>query len=129
MDTFQGTNWGIGLIPEWIGEQGEECSTIYHPAGVGALQISAYSKDSAVTEVDLRDFAQEHIEGGAKLAEAETGEFKGYTLAFGVDGEFWQYWYVGHGTTALLMTYSCKEADREREIDEIKAMVATLAAT
>ena len=129
MTKFHGSSWTIDLLPEWIGEHDEECSTIYHPNGVGALQISAYSKDGAVTDNDLEDLALEHIEAGAKLAEANTGQFKGFSLAFGVDGEFWQYWYARHGLTALLVTYNCEEVDKNRELGEIKEMVATLAAT
>jgi len=129
MTKFHGSSWTIDLLPEWTGEHDEECSTIYHPNGVGALQISAYSKGGAVTAEDLEDLALEHIEAGAKPVEANTGQFKGFSLAFGVDGEFWQYWYARHGSTALLVTYNCEEADRNREIGEIKEMVATLAAT
>jgi hypothetical protein len=129
MSIFKGSSWGIELLPEWVGEHEEECSTIYHPNGVGALQISAYSKDSEVTEEDLKELASEHIETGAKLAIANSGGFKGFTLAFGVEDEFWQYWYVASGNNALLITYNCEAQDRENEIDKIKSMVASLSAT
>ena len=129
MGTFKGISWGIELLPEWEGEHDEDCTTIYHPNGVGALQISAYSKDSEVTEEDLKDLANEHIEAEAKLSPANSGEFKGFTCAFGVENEFWQYWYVSSGNTALLITYNCEAQDREYEIDKIKGMVASLSAT
>ncbi len=129
MGTFQGTSWAIKLLPDWTGEHDEDCSTIRHPEGLGALQISVFSKDSEVTDEDLKDFAQDHVEAGARLSESNSGEFKGFTLAFGVDEEFWQYWYVAKGNTALLITYNCEAADREVEIDDIKTMVASLATT
>ena len=129
MSIFQGTSWIINLLPDWTGEHDEDCSTIYHPEGVGALQISAFSKDGKVTDEDLKDFAQDHIEAGAKLSESNSGDFKGFTLVFVVDNEFWQHWYVAKGNTALFITYNCEAVDREVEIDKIKTMVASLKTT
>ncbi|MCG6968196.1 MAG: hypothetical protein LJE85_00380 [Gammaproteobacteria bacterium] len=128
MSIFKGESWGIELLPEWIGEHEEDCSTIYHPNGVGALQISAYSKDSEVTEEDLKDLASEHIEAGTKLAPAISGDFRGFTLAFGIESEFWQHWYVSSGNKVLFVTYNCEDQDKVHEISQIKEMVATLSA-
>ena len=129
MSKFIGSSWSIDLLPEWIGEHEEDCSTIYHPDGVGALQISSYKKDSIVEEDDLRNLAQDHVEAGAKLSPANSGQFNGFTLAFGAEGQFWQYWYVANNNTALLLTYNCEEVDLGPERDEVKSMVGTLAAT
>lgn len=128
MNQFDGSSWRINLLPEWVGEYEEDCSLVFHPEGVGALQISSYSKEGAVTEADLRGLAQEHIEAGAKLTEAHAGDFKGFTLAFGSDNEFWQCWYVANGPTALFITYNCQAADRDAEIESIKSMISNLAA-
>lgn len=117
------------LLGGWVGEHDEDCSTIYHPNGVGALQVSSYSKDNEITESDLKDLAQDHIESGAQLAAASSGDFNGFTLAFGVDGKFWQYWYVSNKSTALLITYNCNEADIDLEKDIVKSIVASLKAT
>ena len=126
---FQGKSWQVQLLPEWIGEHDEECSTIYHPNGVGALQISSYVKNGEVTESDLKNLAQGHIESGARLVEASSGEFHGFTLAFGVDGEFWQYWYIAKENIALLVTYNCNEIDLGPEREQVKEIVASLKAT
>ncbi|OEY67522.1 hypothetical protein [Marinobacter sp. X15-166B] len=112
MNQFYGKNWKIDLLPDWTGEHEEECSLVFHSEGIGALQISSYSKDGAVTDEDLKGLAQEHLEAGAKLIDVEAGDFKGFTLAFGVKGEFWQLWYVANGPRALFMTYNCDESDR-----------------
>jgi hypothetical protein len=129
MTSFQGNSWEVTLPPDWIGEHSEECSTIYHPDGVGALQISSYSKNEPVTETDLKSLAQEHIESGANLGEAEAGAFRGFTFALGVDGEFWQFWYVSKDNAALLITYNCSETDLGPERDHAKSIVASLKAT
>lgn len=128
MKPFEGKSWSISLLPDWIGEHEDECSLIYHPEGVGALQISAYTKATPVTDEDLREFAEEHIEAGAKLSPIQTGEFTGYTIALGIDDTFWQYWYLRNASTMLLVTYHCDEDKRNQELEQIKSMVATLAA-
>lgn len=128
MKLFEGKSWSISLLPGWIGEHEEECSTIYHPEGVGALQISAYTKVTPVTDEDLREFTEEHIEAGAKLSPVQAGEFTGHTIAFGIDGTFWQYWYLRNASTMLLVTYHCDEDERNHELEQIKSMVTTLAA-
>lgn len=129
MSSFKGNCWEVELLPEWVGEHAEDCATIYHPDGVGALQISSYSKNDSVTEADLKDLAQEHIDFGAKLGKAEAGAFEGLTFAFGSDGEFWQFWYVAKGNIALLITYNCNEADLGPEREHAKSIVASLRAT
>ena len=129
MSRFQGNSWGVELPPDWIGEHTEDCSTMYHPDGVGALQISSYTKNDTGTDSDLKGLAQEHIDSGAKLGNAEAGVFDGYTFAFGIDGEFWQYWYVARGNVALLITYNCNEADLGPEREHAKTIVASLKAT
>ncbi|WP_348680733.1 hypothetical protein, partial [Marinobacter nauticus] len=94
----------------------------------GIIEPLHYSKEGMVTEEDLRGLAQEHIEAGAKLTETSAGDFKGFTLAFGSDNEFWQLWYVASGPTALFITYNCQAVDRDAEIESIKSMVSSLAA-
>lgn len=129
MNEFSGKSWRISLLPDWVGEHEEECSLVFHPNGVGALQISSYSKDGTVTEADLKGLAQEHIDAGAKIARVEAGEFRGFMLTFCSDGEFWQLWYVASGSIALFITYNCQENDHSVELGSIKSMISTLAAT
>ncbi len=129
MNRLQGNNWEIELPPDWIGEHSEECSTIYHPDGVGALQISSYLRNEPVTDFDLKDLAKEHIESGAKLGKAEAGAFAGFTIALGIDGEFWQFWYVARNNIALLITYNCNEADLGPEREHAKSILGSLKAT
>ncbi len=129
MNHFYGRSWRISLLRGWIGEDEEACSLIYHPEGVGALQISSYTKDGTVTEVDLKDLAQDHLDAGARLAPAKAGDFKGFTLKFGSNGKTWQVWYVANGPNALMITYNCQEEDNEIEIGSVKDMISTLSAT
>jgi hypothetical protein len=93
MALFKGNLWSIVLPPEWVGEHDEDCATIYNPDGAGALQISAYSKNGDVTKEDLMGLANEYIPVGAKLTRIEVGQFSGYSVAVGLEGQFWQYWF------------------------------------
>lgn len=129
MSKLRGPSWAIELPPEWIGEHDDICSTVCHPEGVGVLQISSYSKDGDVTLADLREFAQEHLDGGAKLADAESGDFWGFTLAFGAEGIFSQHWYLANSNKALFITYNCDEINLGSELESAKKIVASLEAT
>ena len=63
------------------------------------------------------------------MVEASSGEFHGFTLTFGVDGEFWQYWCIAKENIALLVTYNCNETDLGPEREQVKEIVASLKAT
>jgi len=129
MTVHDGNGWKITPLSGWVLEVEGNISTLYHPKGVGAIQISKYSKDSAVTKADLLDLASEHIEAGANYKEYEENFLKVLTFAFGHDGEFWQHWYIAISSGVLFITYNCDEADREVELEQVKSMVATVSAT
>ena len=125
----EGNGWKITPLAGWEVEVEGKVTAIYHPNGVGAIQISLYSKDGAVTETDLLDFAGDHIEVGAVYKEYEENSHKVLTFAFGHDGVFWQHWYIALSRGVLFVTYNCDEADREIELEKVKLIVATISAT
>ena len=128
MSSFQGNHWQVNLPPNWQGNHHEDCSTIFNPNGVGALQISSYSKGDSITESDLEDLAKDHLNTGAKVGKANAGEFDGFTFAYGTNGEFWQFWFVAKGKNALLITYNCNEDDLGPEREQAKMIVSGLKA-
>ncbi len=107
MNIFYGASWSIELYPEWVSEQDDPCVSIYHPDGVGALQISPFNKDSKIASHDLRDLASDHITEG-------------------MDVDTIQCWFVVANKTALFVTYNCDKADSELENDAVKKMIASL---
>ena len=129
VNKYLGNGWEISIAEGWQSEDEDNLVTIYDPSGYGALQISSYSKNTAVSEDDLKELASEHIESGAKYKTYEQNGGSVLTLAFGYEGIFWQYWYVSVGNLAILVTYNCKEADQPNEIDVVKSIVATINAT
>jgi len=112
MTKFTGASWSASLPTGWQAEPTDECDSIFNPEGVGVLQVSAYSKETTVSEQDLIDLASEHIESGAKTKSIVLGEFSGITLSFGTEGEYWRHWYLRAGLHALFVTYNCETEDR-----------------
>lgn len=118
-----GTNPGVVLEPTWQAnlpdgwesQRDEECVTLHHHNGHGALQISAAFKDSSVCTDDLRQYASKHIQAGAKTRDLACGDFVGFTLAFGENDIYWRHWYLRHGNQMLFITYNCSNDDRGRE--------------
>ena len=94
--------------------------------GRGCLQISAAKKDGEVVDADLREFAAEDLESGAKTWDIQLGEFVGFSFHFG-DGElYWQHWYVGCGSVAVFVTYNCDLEARGTEDDAVDEMLRSL---
>jgi hypothetical protein len=129
MKKYKGSGWELNIEDSWVVEDTDGLITIYNPQGVGALQVSSYSKDSIVTEYDLKELAQEHIDAGAKVDSYIQHDSKVLTLAFGVDGEFWQHWYIAINHQALFVSYNCDVSERSVEIDTIKKIVASISKT
>jgi hypothetical protein len=129
MNKYKGSGWELNIEDSWVVEDTDGLISIYNPQGVGALQISSYSKDLIVTEDGLKELAQEHIDAGAKIDSYIQNDNKALTLAFGVDGEFWQHWYIAINHQALFVSYNCDVSERSVEIDTIKKIVASISKT
>jgi len=116
----------VSLPEGWVGEHEEECSTIYHPDGVGALQISGYTKDSRVTTEDLEGFAEERVSHGAKPEKEESGDFAGFRIDYDAESETWREWYLGAGNLMLYVTYNCEKSDKGIEDNSIQTILRSL---
>ena len=126
MPTIAEETWSAELPAGWESQRDDACVTIYHPDGVGALQISAAFKDAAVTDADLRDFAREHLDAGAKAREVAAGDFSGFTIAFGAADRFWRHWYLRSFDQTLFVTYNCEADDQGVEDEQLSQMIASL---
>jgi hypothetical protein len=100
MNTFVSTWWQVELPDRWIGSIDEVCATLIASPSIGALQVSAYRKNDAVTDADLLEFANEHIKNGAELSSEVVGDFTGLYLHFGVvdvedtEDSYWRMWWL-----------------------------------
>ena len=125
---FGRETWSLGIADGWHGRHDPDCATIVAVPEVGALQISAFFNDSAVTDADLREFAAEHLEAGAISRKVTLGDFVGFTIAFGTKDEFWREWYLRNGGQMLFVTYNCDADQRGIEDEAVDEMLATLSA-
>jgi hypothetical protein len=128
MPDFASAYWKVSLPQEWSGRNDAECATFVRPGGPGALQISAARKDSEVTDDDLRDFAREHLENGAKTKAVTTGDFCGFTFQYRDDENYWRQWFVRHGPFAVFVTYNCPVAAYGEESATVESIVTSLRA-
>ena len=128
MNTFGDHLWQVNLPDDWVAEQETESALLYHPDGPGTLQISAIPQKDTVTAADLRAIATEHLDAGAQTDDVEFGTFSGFSLSYGVEGEFWREWYLRCGTTLLFATYNCDIDDEGKEDDIVELILGTLRA-
>lgn len=96
---------------------------------VGALRISAASKESDVSREDLLEFASEHIDAGTRPVDVVAGTFEGITFCYGDDKSHWQHWYLRDGRQMLFVTYNCPVDRRGAEDEVVSKALKTLSST
>ncbi len=111
---------------EWQVDDEAEVLTLYHPEGVGELQISTIKFDEPLSGDALLKLAAEHIEAGAEPEEVTLGEFDGIVLEYEVDGEYGCEWYLLAGSLFLFVTYVCDCGDDEQEHDVVEFILESL---
>ena len=81
------SNWWSLLLPEnWVADEDDTCITFTSQSVVGDLQVSsARNSNDLATDEDLYEFADDHIQAGAKLREVAIGDFTGFYLHYSVD--------------------------------------------
>ncbi len=124
---FGRDTWSLVVPDGWRAWHDDECATLVGPREIGALQISAAFKDSEVVEMDLREFAAEHLEAGAKARPIEAGDFVGFEICFSEEERFSRQWYLRKGRQMLFVTYNCALESRGAEDDQIAAALGSLA--
>lgn len=103
---FESAFWSIELPSGWTVTQEEECTTLQADYLMGKLQLSSARKEKGlVTDEDLREFAQDHIEAGAKLGSAEFGPFSGFYISYSTEDTYWREWWLRSGTVIVYVTY------------------------
>lgn len=128
MSQAGGTDWNLALASSWQASDDRDCVTIARPDGLGALQISAARKHTAVTDDDLADFAADHLDAGAIARQVSLGDFSGIAIRYRADGVHRRQWCLPRGPLALFVTYNCAEVDRGIEHAEVDRMLGSLRA-
>lgn len=123
---FRQPTWEVDLPDEWVAVCDDGPAAICHPDGVGALQVSSFSKGSLVTDDDLLDFAREYSAADAQIYDLTCGDFQGIALTFVIDETYWRHWYLRCGQQMLFVTYNCSVGNRGIEDEEIELILTTL---
>jgi hypothetical protein len=92
----------------------------------GALQVSAYLKDTTVTHDDLRGFAKETYGQAVELSGMAVGPFSGLHGAWIEDAVHWMAWLLRAGNLMLFVTYNGDEEPSKDEVLGIDAIVGSL---
>jgi hypothetical protein len=124
--SVEGRTWSLDLPDGWHMKDADQVVSVFRPAGVGALQISAFVRDESVTDEHLQELAEDDLKAGAVPESVQFGAFSGFQVSATGDGGFWSRWYVRHGRQALFMTYNCRAGERGLEYDEVKRILQTL---
>jgi len=127
MKTYESEWWTINFPNDWEAEEGEESIAIYSEQGVGAVQVSAArTGNGPVTDADLRDFAKEHLEAGARTKDVNCGDFVGFYFHFGTEDMYQRQWWLRHDDTMVLVTYTAAPEDKGKEETVVDGIVASL---
>lgn len=126
MKTIQTENWSLELPEDWEVEQDDICLSVWQSDGVGALQFSTARKDSPVTDSDLLEFAEDHLNRSANPVPVTLGEFSGFELCYEFQEIWWRLWFLRAGSTALFITYNCNVSNAGFEADVVDAVLANL---
>lgn len=120
-------HWRAELPPGWCARHGAGNVAIYHPDGVGALQISSFRKSRcAVGEADLREMAAGAPVDSNGLQPVQAGEFAGLRCESRDDRTHWVRWFVARGAVVLHVTYNCSALECGRESGAVERLVASL---
>lgn len=125
---FATNTWSLVLPDGWSAQQDDDCVTLSADAPLGALQLSAYFKDTEVTDDDLREFASEASDAWAAAQPCEAGDFRGLEVTFDDATTCWRQWFLRHEHQMLFATYNCAREHRGREDERVRTMLQSLRA-
>ncbi|PHS03063.1 MAG: hypothetical protein COA78_19240 [Blastopirellula sp.] len=128
MSIASGELWELQLAQGWEMEVDEYCTTLLHPEGVGALQISAFTHNdgSEVLKSDLLAETNLPEEKQRFLAELQWGDFSGYQLIYAQEEDFWRKLWLTDGSAFLFITYNCNRDYEKIESQTVNTMLSTL---
>lgn len=119
--------WSVELPDDWEAEPDEDCVTFTSERGVGALQISAYRRDSEkVTDKDLLEFAEDELVEGETQQSVSCGEFVGLETSYFADENFWRKLWLRSGSLLLFVTYTCAVEERAVETKDVNQILGSL---
>lgn len=130
MKKFKSNWWSLQIPDGWNAERDEVCTTFTAKPEIGSLQISSARNDNGpATDDDLLEFAEEHIEAGAKLTEAKVGSLTGFYLGYTDEDFYCREWWLRRGKTVVFVTYTTEIEQRGQEDLVVDQILTTLEVT
>jgi hypothetical protein len=123
---YKSTFWTVKYPSDWIVDVHQEAVSFYEKYGVGALQISAYSKNTEITIEDLYELISDEIPQSANLNDVKAGDFTGLATEFEYKNHFWRHWILSKRNVLLYVTYNCEFEESGVEIESIQQIINSL---
>ena len=119
--------WSIAVPKGWEHEAEDALDTFFDPDGVGALQISSFTKSSGdVGDSDLAESIEDMKLTGVARRPAAFGPFAGYALEREEGEQRGQYWFLRAGPVMLFITYFCDRQDAGKEARIVAQALSSL---
>jgi hypothetical protein len=116
--------WSVELPVEWSARADTECATFTSVKLEGALQLSAYRKDSDIDQKELFELADERpVPDTVKI-----GSFAGLCNTYEKEGTRWKKWWLVKHRTLVFATYNGPAPIAEAEIRVVEGVLQTLQA-
>ena len=107
MKVFRTHWWSVQLPENWEAEQDDVCVTFTSNSSSGTLQVSAaQNSNGPVTDEDLLEFAEEHLEAGVKPHNILAGNFRGFYIRYSDDEFYYKNWWLRNDNTVVFITYT-----------------------
>jgi hypothetical protein len=121
------TFWSIEVSDGWVAQKDEDCTSFFHPDGVGSLQVSEYHKNSGNGYPDdLVGFvAKENIDNSIPTS-VVAGDFRGLSISSTRNDRFMRKWFLLSDSLMLYVTYNCQQQDEAKEVISIESMLNSL---
>lgn len=126
--------WFILQLPDGWESETEDCVTTLHgPEGVGILFVSG-GRHAGGRQASFggADFLASFLRSvGVDVEVAAIGVDEGvacrvYSYGRDMDGRHWRYWSITDNETALLVSYTCSAEDKDREAEDVDAVVGSI---
>ena len=118
---YDSADWSVDVPDGWTYQKNSECVTFEPARRTASFQISAYRKDTAVTDDELREFA-----GDMPPAAVVLPHYTGIRTGFPDDNAFWIKWWLRAGPSMVHVTYNCPLGERGKDDQDIDSMMQSL---
>lgn len=119
--------WSVHLPSKWQAKEDKECVTLLGEHFQSALQISSARKEnSAITDVDIKDFANGRISDMVAFHKVDIGVFCGFYAERIEDGIFWREWWLRSGNLLIYASYNVDEQFKASETAIVDGVIKSL---